>query len=91
MCILDLIKLHVSQNHRAKEAFKKYSMSLADLSKMNYSQRLRMKHSYMYPEFMLLKSDSETLSACTQGSLCTDFVFCEGDSEILHEHIDHEK
>lgn len=89
MCILDLIKLHVTQTHKSSKSrtYERYSKSLADVSEVNYQRLKDVKYSSLYPEFMLVKvpgEELETESTSLQGSVCTDFVFSGGDCENLH-------
>lgn len=80
---------HGSKGRRS--TYERYSGSFTDPSFLKYDGRSDLKCSSLYPEFVLVRGESESVSTEMQGSLCTDFVFAGGDIDNLHDQVDLER
>lgn len=89
MCILDLLRSYVSVSFKYDEEtssiYSQRSSISSGCSVEKCDKNLNLKHSSLYPEFMMLQNDElDTMSTSLQGSRCSDFIYTAGNCENLH-------
>lgn len=82
MCIFELLRMHVNQNHKISKKKLIYSNTKRNLTKHG------MTYNIQYPEFMFLKitaEEVEVFGGSLQDSICcTDYIINGGNCNGLH-------
>lgn len=86
MCIFELLRMHVNQNHKTSS---KKKLMYATAAKGNFVKH-GLAYNVQYPEFMFLKIPAEEVEVFG-GSLkdsicCTDYIINGGNCNGLHEN-----
>ncbi|KAG5882621.1 hypothetical protein JTB14_013310 [Gonioctena quinquepunctata] len=80
MCILKLLRLHVTQKHRRQQTTNfMNSKNFINAEYVNF-YKSPFRSNFGFPEFMLMATDdevedAETLTTSLIDSMCSDFIF----------------